>query len=98
MLIRIVRMTFHEEKVEEFLQLFKETSGKIREFKGCRHLALWKDYNANNVYITYSKWENADSLEAYRDSDLFQNIWSRTKILFKEKPVAFSSEEFIKVG
>jgi len=40
MLIRIVRMTFQEEKVAAFLENFESNKKKIRSFPGCRHLEL----------------------------------------------------------
>jgi len=39
---------------------------------------------------TYSIWENEEALEVYRQSELFQNVWSQTKVLFQGKPQAFS--------
>jgi len=92
MLIRIVRMTFQPEKVGRFLAIFKGSKKQIRSFPGCRELQLHRDVNKDNVYITYSIWENQDALEAYRTSDLFKSVWPKTKVLFLEKPVAFSNK------
>jgi quinol monooxygenase YgiN len=97
MLIRIVRMTFEEDKVNDFLKVFDESKEKIRHFPGCRHLELLKDYNQDNVFSTYSYWEDDEALNNYRFSELFKEVWSQTKILFKEKPVAFSSKKYIEV-
>jgi quinol monooxygenase YgiN len=99
MLIRIVRMTFLPEKVTLFLKNFEENKQKIRSFHGCRHLELWQDENQENIFTTYSHWENEEALNQYRDSELFKSVWGVTKPLFKEKPMAFSSkkvEEVIK--
>ena len=97
MLIRIVKMTFREDKVGDFLQLFEETKKKIRSFKGCSHLELLKDINHSNVFFTYSYWNDESHLDDYRHSDLFEEVWSKTKILFAEKPAAFSLKKFIEV-
>ena len=97
MLIRIVRMTFREEEVENFLGIFNESKEKIRAFPGCTHLELWKGYDESNVFTTYSYWEDLQDLENYRNSELFKGVWSRTKALFKEDPVAFSVKKFIEV-
>lgn len=97
MLIRIVRMTFEEDKVEDFLKVFDESKEKIRHFPGCSHLELLKDYNNDNVFSTYSYWQDDEALNNYRYSELFKEVWSQTKILFKEKPVAFSSKKYIEV-
>lgn len=98
MLIRIVKMTFHENKVGDFLQLFEDTKVNIRKFKGCSHLELLKDFNASNVFFTYSYWEDESCLDDYRNSDLFGKVWSQTKKLFADKPLAFSAKQFIEVN
>lgn len=93
MLIRIVRMTFKSENVSDFLVIFESSKNKIRSFDGCRHLELWKDYHAENSFTTYSIWDDEDTLNNYRNSELFKNVWQQTKALFKEKPIAFSNKK-----
>ena len=97
MLVRIVRMTFRIEEVDNFLELFNSTKDKIRHFPGCHHLTLLKDYTEDNIYSTYSIWENEEALNAYRHSELFGEVWKATKSKFADKPIAFSNKEFIKV-
>ncbi|MBN3522136.1 antibiotic biosynthesis monooxygenase [Algoriphagus lutimaris] len=97
MLIRIVRMTFHEEKVAAFLENFEIHKKSIRNFPGCHHLELWQDENEKNIFMTYSHWESEEDLNQYRDSELFKNVWAYTKTLFSEKPQAFSSKKLQKV-
>ena len=91
MLVRIVRMTFDEQRVDEFLQIFKQSKDKIRSFPGCQHLELHRDYHRPNVYVTYSHWSDDKALEAYRTSELFSSVWEKTKRLFSEPPTAFSN-------
>ena len=81
-MIRIVKMTFQPDKVEEFLANFEQNKQLIRNFDGVQHLALLNDKNQPNIYFTYSIWESEAHLEAYRHSDLFQSVWSKTKPLF----------------
>jgi len=90
MLIRIVRMYFQQEKVQEFLEIFEQSKHQIRAFEGCEHLELWQDWHSPNVFCTYSHWKNESCLEKYRQSELFQSTWAKTKRLFAEKPQAFS--------
>lgn len=90
MLIRIVRMSFKPENTEKFLTLYNQKEEHIRKFEGCLHLELLNDYHQENVYFTYSHWTNDKALEKYRRSDLFQEVWQNTKVLFLEKPVAYS--------
>jgi quinol monooxygenase YgiN len=93
MLVRVVRMTFREEAVKAFLENFEANKQKIRNFPGCSHLELWQDENNKNIFMTYSHWQSEESLNQYRDSELFKTVWSFTKTLFTEKPVAFSSKK-----
>ncbi len=93
MLVRIVRMTFHKDKVEKFLSVFEETKQNIRGFEGCLHLELLEDYNLPNVFMTYSHWVDEHALDTYRHSKVFKNVWAQTKPLFSDKPVAFSSKQ-----
>jgi len=90
MLIRIVKMTFEPSKVDDFLAVFEESKEKIRAMKGCSHLELLQDYNLPNSFSTYSYWENEEALNDYRNSGLFKEVWTKTKILFSDKPIAFS--------
>jgi heme oxygenase (mycobilin-producing) len=97
MIIRIVRMHFTDAGVDEFLQIFNENKTAIRNFSGCSHLQLLKDFNDPNTYTTLSYWDNAQSLESYRKSDLFGSVWGRVKTLFSERSQAFSLEKFIEL-
>lgn len=90
MLVRIVKMQFDKEKVEDFKKLFNKTYSQIRNFDGCRFLELYNDQNDDAIFFTISKWENADKLEAYRNSDLFRNTWAITKTYFSAPPEAYS--------
>ncbi|SDD57229.1 Quinol monooxygenase YgiN [Algoriphagus faecimaris] len=98
MLIRIVRMTFVEERVPDFLENFEANKAHIRNFPGCRHLELWQDENHKNIFMTYSYWESEEALNQYRDSELFKTVWAFTKSLFAEKPQAFSSKKIQEVN
>ncbi|GAB3226884.1 hypothetical protein GCM10027346_09640 [Hymenobacter seoulensis] len=90
MLIRIVRMTFAPERVAEFLQIFRDSEHQIRQMPGCQFLELWQDADMPHVFCTHSHWDSADSLNAYRRSELFGQVWPATKTLFAAAPVAFS--------
>ena len=89
MLKRLVKMTFQEDKVEDFIQVFEASKQRIRSFPGCQHLELWR---TGNIFFTYSIWEDEASLNHYRYSALFKTTWARTKALFAEKAEAWSLE------
>ena len=90
MLLRTVRMTFDPARLGDFLALFAEARPKIAAAPGCRHLELWQDARFPNVLTTFSRWDDADALEAYRRSDLFRTTWARTTPMFAAAPVAHS--------
>ena len=95
MLIRIVRMTFAPEQVPAFLALFRDSEQRIRQRPGCRHLELWQDAEQLATYCTYSQWDDAAALDAYRKSALFGEVWPATKRLFAAPPVAFSVNQVL---
>lgn len=93
MLVRIVKMTFKIEAIADFEELFQGNRDKIAAFEGCSHLELYQDQNQANIFFTYSYWEHPDLLEKYRSSDLFKGVWAKTKLLFNEKPEAWSLDK-----
>ncbi len=90
MIIRIVKLTFDPDKVNDFIKVFNDTQATIKNFEGCTHLELLNDITDSNVFFTYSYWEDERFLNAYRDSDFFKSVWQRTKVLFNDKPQAWS--------
>jgi heme-degrading monooxygenase HmoA len=97
MIIRIVKMTFIPEKVEEFLGVFHASKQLIRNMPGCNHLELLNDIKTSNIFFTYSYWDSENDLNNYRDSELFKEVWSKTKVLFNDKPEAWSVEQQVKL-
>ncbi len=97
MFIRIVRMHFTESGVEEFLEIFNQHRTAIRNFPGCSHLQLLKDPEDLLCYTTLSHWDQLQSLENYRKSELFGSVWGRVKTLFSERTQAFTLERYIEV-
>jgi hypothetical protein len=51
-----------------------------------------RDKHNTNRFFTYSIWSDETALENYRHSEVFKGIWAKTKILFNEKPEAWSME------
>lgn len=95
MFVRIVKLSFKPEKVQEFLINFDENKTFIRKSPGCLLLELYRDKTNPNLFFTYSYWEKEEDLENYRKSDLFIDIWSKIKILFNDKPLAWSVDKTI---
>ena len=93
MLVRIVKMSFKSDKIDDFLVNFNDNKGKIRNTKGCSFLELYRDKTNRNIFFTYSYWETTHDLENYRNSNLFKNVWAKTKVLFNDKPEAWSVDK-----
>ena len=86
-------MSFEPSKVEEFKTIFNNSKNKIAGFEGCNGVKLMQDFNAENVFYTYSSWDGEEFLNNYRHSELFEGVWKATKALFNDKPMAFSLKD-----
>ena len=93
MIKRIVKLSFHPEHVPTFLSIFAESKSKIVAMPGCHSVALLRCTEPDFVFFTYSYWDSEEDLNAYRHSELFRRTWAKTKILFNDRPLAWSTEE-----
>ncbi len=92
MIKRIVKLSFKPENILDFIQIFESSKPFIEKRKGCIGVSLHKDSKKDNLMFTVSIWESEDDLNAYRNSELFENTWAKTKVLFNDKPEAWSLE------
>jgi hypothetical protein len=83
-------MSFDASNIEAFLKIFNNHKNNIRNFDGCNLLELYNDKNNTSTFFTYSYWNSEAHLDAYRNSELFNEVWAKTKILFNAKPEAWS--------
>lgn len=93
MIIRIVKMTFIESRIDDFKKSVVSIGPTIRSFKGCHHLEILQDIHHKNIFFTYSHWESEADLDSYRGSDFFKGTWSTVTEWFKHKPQAWSTEK-----
>jgi (4S)-4-hydroxy-5-phosphonooxypentane-2,3-dione isomerase len=93
MIVRIVKMHFKGGHVETFLEIFQQHKQAIRYVNGCTYLALLRDVHNPLSYTTLSHWNSERDLEAYRNSELFKDVWGRVKVLFGAPTQAFSLEK-----
>ena len=87
---RIVKMKFRLEEIENFKKIFSESQPFIRNFEECQHVELLVQTDNPQIMFTLSFWDSEQNLEKYRQSELFKTTWAKTKILFAEKPQAWS--------
>ena len=90
MIKRFVKMTFKADCIERFKDIFNASKTLIAGMEGCHHVELLQDINNPAIFFTLSIWEAPEYLEAYRQSELFAGVWAKTKILFDDKPEAWS--------
>ena len=86
-------MEFEPKNVSVFVNIFKRNKDKITTFDGCHSVMLLRDINAQNIFFTFSIWDSESSLNKYRESNTFKDIWSKTKPLFSNKAKAWSVVE-----
>jgi len=96
MIVRIVKMHFRQAEIENFKELFMDIKMMIRGFEGISHLECLQDLNNPQIFFTYSHWDSEAALEEYRNSELFETTWSKTKQMFADKPQAWSTETFFR--
>lgn len=95
MIVRIVKLSFHEEHIPAFLENFELMKAHIRNSSGNRLLELYQDKHNPCVFFTYSYWDSEADLDNYRHSALFDEIWTFTKKLFNDKPQAWSVDKLV---
>lgn len=95
MFVRIVKMSFQEDKIDAFLDNFDEVKHNIRNFPGNRFLELYRDKNNPEIFFTYSYWETEEDLENYRKSEHFKGVWAYTKQFFNRKAEAWSVDKLV---
>ncbi|TVR79594.1 MAG: antibiotic biosynthesis monooxygenase [Saprospirales bacterium] len=92
MFTRLVKLVISPGKEDQFLEIFNKSCEAIRSFDGCNALKLFRDRKYPNVFFTYSIWESPIHLDNYRKSNLFRQTWESTKVLFADKPDAWSMD------
>ncbi len=92
MIHRIVKMEFLPEKSDEFAGFVKTIVDKIASSEGCEKVEILRDVDNPNIFFTYSFWKTQADLENYRKSELFKDVWSKTRKMFAKKAEAWSTE------
>lgn len=90
MIVRLVKMEFKQKEIENFRSLFLNAQPLIEAMEGCLLVNLHQDLKQPEVFFTISKWENEESLENYRQSELFITTWKKVKPMFSNKAEAWS--------
>ena len=83
-------MKFKPEEAANFVAFFDTIKDEITAMPGIINLKFYQDENDDCVFFTHSTWLNVSSLENYKKSKLFGEVWPATKKLFAEDAVAWS--------
>lgn len=95
MLVRIVKMTFAPDRIEDFRNSFDQIKNSIIEFDGCQLVELNQDRANPCIFFTYSYWTSEDHLNRYRNSEFFKKVWPHTKDMFSERAEAWSVDKIV---
>lgn len=90
MIVRIVKMKFHQNHYLDFIDLFWKTRDGILEFDGCKDVKLLQSESDTQTLTTYSLWESTKHLDHYRYSEFFKKTWTTLKPWMIEKADATS--------
>ena len=90
MILRLVKMEFKSEDTVNFLAYFETIKEKIEAMPGIVSLKLYQQQDNPNVIFTHSLWLSDEHLNNYRKSDVFGQIWPKTKQYFACDAVAWS--------
>ncbi|MBN8706400.1 MAG: antibiotic biosynthesis monooxygenase [Bacteroidetes bacterium] len=93
MIIRIVKMKFHPDYCEQFIQVFHKTRPVILTFDGCLEVKLLQSETEPTIFSTFSRWDSVTHLDHYRFSEFFKLTWSTIKPWMVEKADAVSYNE-----
>lgn len=88
---RIVKMTFDKAHCQDFEEYFVQIKERIKEQPGCHDVQLLKETSDKGIFFTCSIWEDQASLDAYRNTQLFGQVWPKVKKWFADKPEAWST-------
>lgn len=98
MITRIVKLTFQEDRIADFLAFFDTINTRVSTFENCYGMRLMQEKSNPHVVFTYSLWQSEDALNVYRDSELFQGVWSTIKPWFGAKAEAWTVETYFEDG
>ena len=56
MLVRIVKLSFHQDKIPAFLENFELVKNQIRNFPGNRLLELYQDKTNTSIFCILNEW------------------------------------------
>lgn len=87
-----MRIRFRPDAVPTFLALYEQVGPIIAAQPGCRSVQLLREVDDPTAFATWSMWDNAAALDAYRTGAFFRSFWPEVKALFRAPAEAVSFE------
>lgn len=79
-----VEASFSADKIEAAIDAFNDQSQHVTSMQGCESYGL---YRAGNSVAIVQKWQDMQSFETYRQSDIFAGLGATLKPLMSQPPV-----------
>lgn len=98
MITRIVKLTFKEDKIADFIAFFDTINTRVSRFENCYGMRLMQEKGNPHVVFTYSAWESEEALNNYRDSEMFGIVWSTIKPWFGARAEAWTVQTYFEDG
>lgn len=89
-LSRIVMLYFEPGFARTFEEIFEKHRKRLLDLDGCDEVKVYRGADNSDDFITVSRWRDDESLQAYRKSELFREVWSKVKPRFRKRAEAFS--------
>jgi quinol monooxygenase YgiN len=92
MIVRWVSLPLRPDSSTAFERLYRASAPRVRQRPGCLAVYLLRHPDDEDTYVTLSLWQDAASLETYRESNVFGEIWPQVKALLRAPASARSYE------
>lgn len=92
MVVRFVSLRATPERQAELAEVVTTSAPVVRAVPGCRGLTILQDINDPLHYLTWSLWDSAADLEAYRRSAVYGQVWPRIRACLAERAHAHTFE------
>jgi len=93
-ILRIVKLHFKADRIEDFLDHFEQVKERVATATGCEQLKLQRDITDPTIVFTLSHWKSEEDLNNYRNSPFFKETWKKIKPWFAYKASAWTTTNY----
>jgi heme-degrading monooxygenase HmoA len=74
-IIRLIHITYPPDRADEAARRWKDKCGPLlTQQTGCQSEMLLRCKDVPNEFVSYSEWDNEESIRTYLESDAYQQI------------------------